>query len=81
ARERLMRIIDALPTLSSELLSETPQAAALVRSMALRAELAAVAGDSTEAGRWTSVVMTLWKGGDGDTQDVLARLGRAARRN
>jgi hypothetical protein len=74
ARERVSRIIDALPTLSSDLLSETTQAAALVRSMALRAELAAIAGDSAEAGHWASVVMTLWHGGEGDIPAALARL-------
>ena len=42
ARDRLGRILDVLPTLSSDLLLEVPQAAALVRAMALRAELAAV---------------------------------------
>ena len=81
ARERLGRILDVLPTLSSDLLLEVPQAAALVRAMALRAELAAMAGDSVQARRWAAVVVTLWSGGEGDTPAILSRMRGLSRPN
>jgi hypothetical protein len=74
ARERLGRILDVLPTLSSDLLLEVPQAAALVRAMALRAELAAMARDSVQAAQWASAVATLWAGGEGDAPATVARI-------
>ena len=47
------------------LLSEPSQAAGLVRAMALRAELAAVANDERTARQWAEPVVALW----GETED------------
>jgi hypothetical protein len=79
ARVRLRRILDALPTLGSDLLTEVTQAAALVRAMALRAELAQLAGDTAEARHWSLPVMTLWSSGEGDTPAIVSRVRSFAR--
>jgi tRNA A-37 threonylcarbamoyl transferase component Bud32/tetratricopeptide (TPR) repeat protein len=81
ATDRLTRILDALPTLNSDLLTEVSQAAALVRAMALRADLARTAGDSVSALRWARAVVSLWSGGDGDTPAVVSRLRGISSRN
>ena len=73
--------LDVLPTLSSDLLLEVPQAAALVHAMTLRAELAAMAGDSVQARRWAGVVVTLWSGGEGDTPAIMSRMRGLSRPN
>jgi len=66
--------LEALPTLGTYLLEETPQAAALVRAMALRAELASRAGEQATARRWARVVITLWAMGDPPLEPVLRRM-------
>jgi hypothetical protein len=83
ALERLDRSLSALPALGTALLDQVPQAAGLVRAMALRAELAATAGDATAAARWARAVTALWRGADPDLGTVVARmeaLGSAKRR-
>jgi len=83
ALERLDRSLSALPALGTALLDQVPQAAGLVRAMALRAELAAAAGDATAAARWARAVTALWRGADPDLGTVVARmeaLGSAKRR-
>ena len=52
--------LSALPTQRTALLTETPQAAGLIRAMALRAELADAAGDAATARRWGRSCGTLW---------------------
>jgi hypothetical protein len=81
ARDRLVRILDALPTLGSDLLGEVTQSAALVRAMALRADLAAAAGDSTDGARWASAVVRLWNGSEAESLGGLERFRRLARQN
>jgi tetratricopeptide (TPR) repeat protein len=51
----------AAPTM---LIGEVPQAAALVRAMALRARLASRRGAAAAARRWAARVVTLWSGSD-----------------
>jgi hypothetical protein len=70
----LDRTLGALPTQRTALLDETPQAAGLVRAMALRAELAAASGDSTSAGHWARAVATLWSNAEPALQPVVRRM-------
>ena len=74
ARTRLDATLTALPTLGNALLTEVPQAAALVRAMALRAELAASAGDGEQAQWWARAVVTLWSDADPLLQPVVRRM-------
>ena len=66
--------LQALPTLGSSLLDQLPQVATLVRGMALRADLAARAGDSGTAKRWARDVVVLWSGADPELQPVVKRM-------
>jgi hypothetical protein len=74
ALERLDRSLTALPALGTALLDQVPQAAGLVRAMALRAELAAAGGDGTTAARWARAVTALWGDADPDLGAVVARM-------
>jgi tetratricopeptide (TPR) repeat protein len=74
AVERLDRSLNALPALGTALLEQVPQAAGLVRAMALRAELAAATGDWTTAPRWARAVTALWRDADPDLGAVVARM-------
>ena len=49
-----------METLGPYLLRELPQAAGLVRTMALRADLAAAMGDGRTAAVWANGVLDLW---------------------
>ncbi|HEX6407108.1 MAG TPA: hypothetical protein VFZ90_07960, partial [Gemmatimonadales bacterium] len=53
---------------------QVPQVATLVRGMALRAELAAEAGDSAEAKRRARDVLVLWANADPELQPTLERM-------
>jgi len=75
AAERLDLSLQALSTLGSDIL-DLPQAAALVRGMALRAELADGAGDSTTARRWSRAVLTLWSDADAELRPTIASMRR-----
>ena len=66
--------LNALPTFRTALLDQLPEAAALVRGMALRAELAAQSGDSTTAKRWARDVVVLWSGADPELRPVVTRM-------
>ena len=74
ARGRLDSVLTALPALGAALTSEVPQAAALVRAMALRAELAAAASDAERARWWSNVVVTLWRGSDPALEPLVRRM-------
>jgi hypothetical protein len=71
---QLDQALEALPTFGVGLLREVPPAAALGRTMALRAELAAAAGDRALAARWARAVMTLWSDADPPLAPTLARM-------
>jgi hypothetical protein len=66
--------LQALPTLGTYLLDQVPQAAALVRAMALRAELAAREGDRALVARWANAVSTLWGNADPPLAPVVQRM-------
>jgi tetratricopeptide (TPR) repeat protein len=76
AIERLDLSLQALSTLRADLLDQLPPAATLVRGMALRAELADQAGDSTTAHRWSREVLTLWSDADPELQPTIASMRR-----
>jgi tRNA A-37 threonylcarbamoyl transferase component Bud32 len=80
AAERLDRVLGALPGLASTLLSGVPDAAGLVRAMALRGELAARMGDRRAARVWADAVAELWSRGDPEFQSEARRLNALARR-
>jgi tetratricopeptide (TPR) repeat protein len=66
--------LQALPTLGTYLLDQVPQAAALVRAMALRADLAARAGDRTTAAHWARSVLEVWANADAPLGPTLASM-------
>ena len=68
--------LEALPTLGTDLIDQLPEVATLVRGMALRAELAARAGDSTVSRRWARNVVQLWSGADPELQPTVKAMGR-----
>jgi tRNA A-37 threonylcarbamoyl transferase component Bud32/tetratricopeptide (TPR) repeat protein len=70
--------LDALPTLGTDLIDQLPEVATLVRGMALRAELAAHAGDSTVSHRWANNVVLLWSNADGELQPLVKRMRELA---
>jgi hypothetical protein len=55
------------------------QVGALVRGMALRAELARNAGDMRTAKHWSSAVVTLWHDASPPLDRVVARMQLLAR--
>jgi tRNA A-37 threonylcarbamoyl transferase component Bud32/tetratricopeptide (TPR) repeat protein len=74
AAERLDLVLGALPGLATTLLSGVPDAAGLVRAMALRGELAARMGDRRTARVWLDALEELWGGGDPEFQFEARRL-------
>jgi serine/threonine protein kinase len=71
----ISRPLDALATLGTGLLDNVDQAAALVRAMALRADLATHARDEATAHRWARPVIALWGAADDrELQDIVARM-------
>jgi len=79
ATAHLDQSLDALPTLGPYVLDFPSHSAGLVRSMALRAELAAAAGDRATAARWGAAVATLWAHADPELgRDVQAMCRLAA---
>jgi serine/threonine protein kinase/tetratricopeptide (TPR) repeat protein len=65
--------LGALPSLSSGSLRDIAPAAAAVRAMALRADLAAQKDPQT-ARRWASAVVALWGGADPPLRPVVGRM-------
>lgn len=74
AIRRLDRTLTALPTAHAYLLDRVPPAAALVRAMALRAELAARVRDRDGARHWAAAVSDLWRGADPALGPTLLRM-------
>jgi tetratricopeptide (TPR) repeat protein len=66
--------LNALPTLGTDLLDQLPQIATLVRAMALRAELATLAGDTGTAKHWAQDVLLLWQNADAELQPTVKRM-------
>ena len=72
---RLLELsLDALPTLGTSITDQLPEAATLVRGMALRAELADGAKDQGTATRWAQQVVILWSDADPGLQPVVAKM-------
>ena len=71
---QLDRSLGALPGLSSSALHEAGSAAAIVRAMILRADLAARTGDSDTARKWANSVVLLWSNADTSLQPEVARM-------
>jgi hypothetical protein len=69
----------ALPAMAPEVFHDLPRPAALVRAMALRAELAERVGDQSAAARWARIVTVLWTNADPFLQPVVHRMTRLAR--
>jgi hypothetical protein len=70
--------LTALPTLSPHVAYESGMAAAVGRSMVLRAELAAKRGDRRTAALWAGRVVTLWAHADPSLAPTLARMKQLA---
>jgi tetratricopeptide (TPR) repeat protein/tRNA A-37 threonylcarbamoyl transferase component Bud32 len=66
--------LQALPTLGTALIDQLPEVATLVRGMALRAELAGRANDSTTKERWARNVRLLWSDADRELQPTVKRM-------
>jgi hypothetical protein len=71
---QLDRSLRALPGLSPSALQEAGSAAAIVRAMILRADLAAKTGDFETARKWASSVALLWSNADASLQPEVARM-------
>jgi hypothetical protein len=72
AVSRLEGSLNALATFQRERLADVPDPAALVRAMALRAELAG-GRDSAAARRWGEPVTILWRDADEGLQPLVTR--------
>jgi hypothetical protein len=74
AIRHLDAVLMNLSGLRSDIVSDVAQAGSLLRAMALRAELAAAAGDRTTAAWWARNVGTLWSDGDPPQREVVSRM-------
>ena len=70
--------LTALPTLLSRVVYEPGMAAAVGRSMVMRAELAGRQGDRGSAALWASRVLTLWAHADPSLAPTIARMKQLA---
>ena len=68
--------LEDLPDLFSALLDYLPLTGTLVRMMALRADLAAVRGETATAHHLARAVTTLWSGAERPLQPVVTRMQR-----
>jgi hypothetical protein len=78
ATAELDHALDAISTLSS--LRDFASCAALVRAMALRADLAAAKGDHARARAYAASVADLWANADPGLQPMVARMRKLAGR-
>ncbi len=80
ASDYLGRTLGAMRALRTSVVMEAPQAASLVRAMALRAQLAAASGDEEIAKDWATNVIQLWRDGEQDMRPVVDRMRQIAER-
>jgi hypothetical protein len=66
-------ILQALPTIGSRFLDRPEQTGALVRAMALRADLAMLRHDRKTATTWCDAVIALWGDADAELQPWVKR--------
>jgi serine/threonine protein kinase len=78
---QLDRSLRALPGLSPPALREAGSAAALVRAMLLRADLAAATRDTANAAKWANTVSVLWSAADPLLAADLQRMRGLANHN
>ena len=78
AIKRLDLSLAALPTLGNGILEQVSQAAALVRAMILRADLAVAANDLGTARKWANAAAILWAHADGPLQPTVQHLKSVA---
>lgn len=71
---QLDRSLGALPGVNGSALREPGSAAAIVRAMVLRADLAAKTGAGTTAKRWAGAVLILWADADQGLRAEVARM-------
>lgn len=74
AASQLDRVLRSLPTHRSTLFTRMSEAAALPRAMALRAELAAKAGDAGTARQWATAAAALWQKSDAELAPLVSRM-------
>jgi hypothetical protein len=74
ALRELDPVLRALPTLGQSLLSEIPQVASLIRSLALRAQVAHRLSDRATAQRCARAVIALWKDADTPLQPLVREM-------
>jgi hypothetical protein len=74
ARRHLCTPLSALSTLNTRILRDVPQAAAVGRSFALCAQIAARRDEQASAGHWADAAITLWSEADPPLQAMLADL-------
>jgi hypothetical protein len=78
-----VQLLDAylndLPHLSPAQFAQPYQPATIVRLMAMRAQLAARAGDHATARRWSRAVVDLWQDGDDALTPFLDQMRTLAR--
>jgi hypothetical protein len=79
ALANLDAMLDGVRWLQPGMIENVPHAGALVRAMALRAELAAAAGDHALASRWARAVIALWGEGELAVTPVIDRMRRLSR--
>jgi len=72
--------LTTLPLGAPQTFIDPENAGALVRAMALRAELAEHFGDTEAAARWANAVVILWQGSDSFLQPAVERMVRLAKR-
>ena len=74
ATRQLDLVLDALPTLGTQAVTEPAQSAAIGRAMVLRADLAAARHDDIGAKRWATGVLQLWGSADAALKPTLDRM-------
>jgi len=74
AERQLDRALGALPSLNAVSLRDAASAAAAVRAMALRAELANARGETEDSRKWARAVADLWATADTPLQSFVGRM-------
>jgi hypothetical protein len=70
--------LNALETLGTQVVNHVPQAAAVGRAMAWRAELARATGDTVNARRWAMAVGQLWATASSELQPLVRHMNAMA---
>jgi hypothetical protein len=76
ATRELDDFLRTIPALDPAFLADVSDVALVVRSLALRADLAETHGDRATAHESARAVVSLWSGADSSLSDVMARMNR-----